>query len=145
MISKTRKVCRDLLQDKKIEKMIFDMCKIISNKDNIDIEDVYNTYAYEKIGEIMENPGKIDQIKSDLANITTDWNSAIYEEYINMEMKENSNHVEGVKIEKGAFKCNNRKCGSDETYYYQTQTRSADEGSTTHVVCSKCGSRYTFC
>ena len=145
MISKTRKLVSNALADKKLEKLIYDMCKNISNKDKMEIGDVYNKLAYEKLGEIIENPDKLESIKKDLNEINIGWDSTVYEEYINIESKENSDHVEGIKVEKSAFKCNNRKCGSNETYYYQTQSRSADEGSTTHVVCSKCGSRYTFC
>ena len=38
------------------------------------------------------------------------------------------------------FKC--RKCSKRETYYYQVQTRSADEPMTTFVTCLNCGNHW---
>ena len=128
-----------------LENNIYEFCKRLSNNESEELEEIYTKVAYEKIGEILENKDKVNDIMKDLKDDTTGWNSIIYKPYMDDVLKENSEQVEGVKVQKGAFRCKNRKCGSDETYYYQSQTRSADEGSTTHVVCSKCGNRYTFC
>ena len=43
---------------------------------------------------------------------------------------------------KGAFTCN--KCKSDRTFYYQLQTRSADEPMTTFVTCLNCNKKWKF-
>jgi len=149
MSTKTRKNYQNVLKTHghsiNIEKQIFDTCKRISKEEDIELEYLYNKITYEKLGEIIENPNLIKEIKDDIKNNILDWDSVIYKDYRDDMLKENSDHIEGVKVQKGAFKCNNPKCRSDETYYYQSQTRSADEGSTTHVVCSKCGCRYTFC
>lgn len=40
----------------------------------------------------------------------------------------------------GMFTCG--RCKSDETTYYQLQTRSADEATTTFVTCLNCGNRW---
>jgi DNA-directed RNA polymerase subunit M/transcription elongation factor TFIIS len=44
------------------------------------------------------------------------------------------------ELKKGNIKC--KKCGSWYTTYTQAQTRSADEGITTFVVCSECSHRF---
>ena len=43
------------------------------------------------------------------------------------------------EVEEGVITC---RCGSKRTYSSQRQTRGGDEGSTTFVVCAKCGKRW---
>ena len=146
MLKNIRKKYQDVLKTHKypptVEKKIYDFCIRLSNSE--DIEEIYTKIAYEKIGEILENKDKYKDIIKDLEKDISGWDSIIYKPYRDDILKENSEQVEGIKVQKGAFKCKNRKCNSDETYYYQSQTRSSDEGSTTRVVCTKCGTRYAF-
>eukprot|EP01012_Entosiphon_sulcatum_P008255 TRINITY_DN1441_c0_g1_i1.p3 TRINITY_DN1441_c0_g1~~TRINITY_DN1441_c0_g1_i1.p3 ORF type:complete len:106 (+),score=27.06 TRINITY_DN1441_c0_g1_i1:136-453(+) len=39
-------------------------------------------------------------------------------------------------------KCHKRECDSDEAYFHQMQTRSADEPMTTFYKCKKCGEQW---
>lgn len=50
--------------------------------------------------------------------------------------------LRNVKRAKGQFPCG--KCRSDNTTYFQMQTRSSDEPMTTYVNCLNCGKRWKF-
>jgi DNA-directed RNA polymerase subunit M/transcription elongation factor TFIIS len=74
------------------------------------------------------------------------YNSSNYEpdeHYISFKEKENRylSIIENpIQIEEGIYEC--RKCKSKKTFSYQLQTRSADEGMTTFVECSKCSVKW---
>lgn len=68
-----------------------------------------------------------------------DWESGLYEE----EQKQIQRLYEEVSkpvVKEGAIQC--YRCGHSRTYYYQIQTRSADEGMTTFYSCTDCGHRW---
>ncbi len=77
----------------------------------------------------------------DITNTKTGWNCSVYKDFKDRLAVDNSALVEGIKVEKGEFTCKNKKCNSRECYFYQLQTRSADEGMTNFVICTKCGER----
>ncbi len=130
---------------RKIEKSIYDMCVNLTKEYEEDsIDDMYNKFAYEKVGEIIHHPDKQKSILDDIKNKVIYWDSVVYEE---IRVKERRNIVDqaaGIKVRKGEFKCRKKDCGSDECYYVQSQTRSSDEGLSTYVFCTKCGGRYSF-
>jgi len=55
-----------------------------------------------------------------------------------MEQEAKKKHTEDTKI--GIFTCG--KCKSQNTTYYEMQTRSADEPMTAFITCLKCGKRW---
>ena len=55
-----------------------------------------------------------------------------------MEQEAKKKHTEDNKI--GIFTCG--KCKSQNTTYYEMQTRSADEPMTAFITCLKCGKRW---
>ena len=129
---------------KRIEQAIYTMCRILSDDYEDGIDDIYRKYAFEKAGQIIQFPDKKDEILQDVDGVVLDWDSVVYSDLRAKENRDTAEHAAGMKVTKGEFKCRNSRCRSDECYYYQDQTRSADEGATTYVVCSKCGHRYAF-
>lgn len=129
---------------KKLEHAIYQMCVSLSKKYEDDLPDIYGKFAFEKTGQLIQHREKVDDIVKDIANETLEWNSVVYAELRDQEGKDTTDHAAGIKVSKGEFICRNSRCKSDECYYYQSQERSADEGFSTRVVCTKCGHRYTF-
>jgi DNA-directed RNA polymerase subunit M/transcription elongation factor TFIIS len=124
------------------EKLIFE----ISKKTN------YEKLAYEKLGEIqfiVNNKKDLeklwDKLFEDLKTDKKVWESSIFE---NLKIKKLSliqqNMFDGAKLQKCEFPCRNKKCRSDQCYFYTEQTRSGDEGSTCFVCCARCSHRYKF-
>ncbi len=126
-----------------IEKEMFETCKVIAKEDDLNMEVVYSYHAYQFAAELMQDTDE-KQVLEDIKNINVDWNSSYYNEIREKEMQLSNLVIEGVKIEKGEYKCRNKKCLSDECYIHQMQTRSGDEGMTTYVTCTKCRTRYKF-
>lgn len=140
---KTRKSLRDIVIDKAAviyENEIYSMCKRICEKEDIDIEQLYPIIAYEKLGELFSASSKSERqnIVKDIRDDIILWDSSTFSIYKEKKDRTNSIISEGIKIQQGEFKC--KKCGSKDCYPYNQQTRSADEGMTTFVIC-KCGTR----
>lgn len=128
----------------RIDNAIRKMCLAFSEEYEDDYDDLYAKFSYEKLGEFIKHPEQKKQIYQDIKNCVVSWDSSVYEKYRYREQKDTQTTASGIKAAKGELKCKNSKCRSDECYYYQDQTRSCDEGATTFVICSKCGSRYHF-
>lgn len=47
-----------------------------------------------------------------------------------------------IEVEEGDWTCRNKMCRSRKCYSFQKQTRSADEGTTTFVVCVICKTQF---
>jgi len=107
-------------------------------------DDTYFSYVYEKIGELKEAPELKERILNDIETYKRGWDSCLYDKYRTNQTREISKIVEGIKVEKGEFPCRNKNCRSKECYFYEQQTRSADEPATVFVVCTKCNTRYKF-
>lgn len=130
----------------KLDKMVWEMVQSSKNVSHEDIDELYRNGMYEKLGEIMrENTDKNrKQVYDDVVKLRLGWGSSFYQQYKDKLAKDDAKSLAQPKVEKGEFPCRNKKCGSKECYFYQLQTRSADEGMTTFVVCTKCGGRYKF-
>lgn len=151
MSSKQRKRVRKELttaygteEAKKLEKLIFSMCKTISKNEKTVITKTYAKHSYQKCGELINNTKYTDKIIEDIENGRIKWDSCAYEEYRQKELNLTEIYAKGIEIKDGEFKCNNKKCGSFKCTYYQKQIRSADEPMTTFVTCTICGSQYSF-
>lgn len=131
-------------ESKKIETKLYDLCANLATEYDDSIEELYRKFAYDKLGELITNPDKKNDILSDIDNKLLGWESCLFKTFRENESKDVKDQVVGMKVSKGEFKCKNIRCKSDECYYYPVQTRSCDEGATNYVVCSKCGGRYTF-
>lgn len=134
----------DSKESKKIETKIFGLCTILATEYDDSLEELYQKFAYDKLGELLTNPSKKADIITDIDNKVIGWESCLFKTFRENESKDAKDQVIGMKVSKGEFKCKNIRCKSDECYYYPVQTRSCDEGATNYVVCSKCGGRYTF-
>lgn len=128
-----------------VEMKIWKMCEGLCEEGE-DIDEVYIRYAYEKVGCILAVKSKEARklVLKDIKNGVIDWNSSNYDDFQRRREINNKQISEGVKVEKGEFKCRNKDCRSNECYYYQSQNRSADEGQTTYVTCTKCSARFKF-
>lgn len=137
--------CMSSKSAKSCESTIYKMCEILSKEYEESINYVYSKYAYEKTGQIIHT-GKSSRklILKDVKNKVLGWDSNVYTEIRNDIEKLNSELVQGIKIEKGEFPCKNKKCGSTECFFFQIQTRSADEPMTVYVTCVECGRMYHF-
>jgi DNA-directed RNA polymerase subunit M/transcription elongation factor TFIIS len=126
---------------KKIEEKIHDA--VLKMYDDV-VDDHYNKYAFEKLGEIVSHPDLVSTIIGDIENAVEGWDSCVYEKLRRKEESITQEQVEGMKVTKGEFTCRNYKCKSDECCYYTSQTRSLDEPASVYVICTKCGTRYCF-
>lgn len=128
-----------------IEIAIYGLCEKLTKEANDPIDELYTKFSYEKVGEIISFPDKINEILANIGDRIIGYESTVYEEFKMNERDCLSERAEGVKMAKGEFKCRDRKCGALECFYYQEQKRSCDEPPTTFVICTKCGCRYSFC
>lgn len=80
---------------------------------------------YEKLGEIMQ---------CDKKDINKILKGRFYEGFDSDLNNKVTSYIERPEVQEGNYQCN--KCGSKKTYYYQLQTRSADEAMTTFVTCA---------
>lgn len=130
---------------KKYEDAIFAACERFSKNTGIPVKQVYPRIAYEIIGEIKSSKDP-DVRKNILSSLESDkffWSSSYYIEYQKAERKQDRKAQEKPKVVEGAFTCRDKTCGSKKCYFYQLQTRSADEPMTCFITCVKCGKRYT--
>ena len=127
----------------KLEKEIYKMCQRLSETEYEDntVEEVYDKYAYEKVGDIINADGEeeINNVINDIKKDIIDWESAPYKEFRERRDEENKQIVQGIKTVKSDYKCKNKECGSRECIQVPMQTRSGDEGTTIFITCLKCG------
>lgn len=128
------------------EERIWKMCNQLGEEYVEDTNEIYGKYAYEKVGCILAAKDRDDRAKvlNDIKGTVLDWDSHNYDEFRRRRNLDNAQIAEGVKVEKGEFKCRKKECKSNECYFYLQQDRSGDEGMTTYVVCTKCSTRYRF-
>jgi len=128
------------------EKQIWRMCQRIAKEKECCTQDIYADIALEKVSQLLSAPNKEKrgEIFENIKKNTTGWDSIVYNDFREKQAMSIAEIINGVELEPSELPCKNKNCKSDRTYYYQRQTRSADEGSTNYVVCSKCGSRYRF-
>ena len=96
----------------------------------------------------LKNPEILDQIKSESIQAHTvafmthqEMRPDKWKELIEEKAKRDINKFEtNVEASTDTFTC--RKCKQNKCTYYQMQTRSADEPSTTFVQCLNCGCRW---
>ena len=98
--------------------------------------------AYQMVGKLIFNCGSdepLDPQKILWEPLGKEWESCLYDK--------EKNHIEKLYAEvgkpvvkEGAIKC--YRCGTNKCFYYQIQTRSADEGMTTFYTCTQCGNRW---
>ena len=148
ILSVLKKNLNDNNQATNFEKEIYKMCQRLS-KDEFEgesVEDIYNKYAFEKIGDIISADGKeeLDKILNDIKNEVIDWNSAPYDEFRKRRDEENEQVIQGLKTEKSDYQCKAKNCGSRECIQTLLQTRSGDEGFSIFVTCLKCGRKARF-
>lgn len=102
-------------------------------------KDVYYSMAYEMLGALSV---------SSKSNLSKDhgkgFDSSIFDDIRKKRKFENARIINPPQLKKGGMKC--RKCGKTNTWFYQLQTRGADEPITTFVICSEsdCRERYTL-
>ena len=118
---------------KDYEAQIYKSCKELYINKDIKFIDFYLSIAYEKVGELFTQE-KPEVITGDI------WDSPIYKNIKDKIDIDINRIINPPKVEKGIHKCG--KCKSDETWYYQLQTRSADEPMTTFITCTKCGKKW---
>lgn len=160
MTSKMRKKVRQTLKEnwkgKKdlkdseidyIENKIYEMCEKIC-EDEEDFEDWYSKIAFEKVGQFIQHPGMKRKIIKDIENLVDDdWQSVVFEAYQKLEKRDNSHQIIGIKVEKGNFQCKNKDCRKKPNegwncIFVSAQTRSADEGMSSFVLCNDCNGIY---
>ncbi len=102
--------------------------------------------AYQMVGKLIFNYEKkqkgedyIDPQKILWEPLGEEWESCLYDK----EKKDIEKlYAEAGKptVKEGAIRC--KRCGKNKCFYYQIQTRSADEGMTTFYTCTECGNRW---
>jgi len=137
-------VLKKKLDDKEavdFEKEIYKMCQRLLEEYDESIEDIYNKYAYEKTGDLMQAKGKEERekIRQDIKGDVRDWDSTPFEGFRKKRDAENLLIVRGIETEKSDYKCKAKGCGSRNIIQQQIQTRSADEPASLFIRCLKCG------
>jgi DNA-directed RNA polymerase subunit M/transcription elongation factor TFIIS len=90
---------------------------------------------YNKLGELMLCK------KDDVDKVLKD-DKFMYKEYEDMRSREIHEYLNPPEVKEGVYVCRNKDCRSKKTYYYQLQTRSADEPMTTFITCAKCKTKW---
>lgn len=132
---------------KRYEKYIYTAAEADATCKNTSVKRSYSELAYELVGRFMycktakDRKVVLEEIK---AGTLDTWSTVLLNEECRKEYEEVSRTTKGVSVKKCAYKCKKPGCPSEECFTYQVQTRRADEGMTTYVVCVKCCSRYKF-
>lgn len=84
-----------------------------------------NQVLYDKMGEIY---------------LSSTNNNDIYKEYENKISIQIDRQLNPPEVKEGQYQC--KKCKSRKTYFYQLQTRSADEPMTTFITCCACDHKW---
>lgn len=134
-----------ILKNKKnvklFEKYIYiQTIKTTEENNETDPNSLYIKYLYEISYELKQNT-KITPIFEALKNGTIGWNGSSFDNIRRNQQEEDDFTVNPFEIAEGVQKCN--KCGSNRTFSYQKQTRSADEGATTFIQCV-CGNKWRY-
>lgn len=112
----------------KLENLYKEVGDLLQDKD-------YAKYLlYNAKGAIYENYIDINTLINECQNNIFGYNSAVYDKLRKLKELENEPIVDGITYQTGAYTC--KKCGSEKTFHYQLQTRSADEPMTTFVMCN---------
>lgn len=106
--------------------------------------EIYCTFAFEKIGELVlakKDKEVLKKVVLDIKKGRGVWESITFEEYRLMYESVIDKSVKRPTPVKGVYICKKNGCGSDLFYTWSLQTRSSDEGMTHFRECAKCGSR----
>ncbi len=102
--------------------------------------------AYQMIGKLIFNyelkergEGYIDPQKILWEPLAGDWESCLYDKE-KKDIEKLYSEAGKPMVKEGSIKC--KRCGKKKCFYYQIQTRSADEGMTTFYTCTECGNRW---
>ena len=133
---------------KKYEKAIYaralnDKTEISKGPENLgDLPLKYREIAFELSGRLVaaaaQNDTSVDAILTE--SLDSELDSELYgAEKKNLE-KLHADSTFKPDVKEGSIQC--RRCRAKRTWYYQMQTRSADEGMCTYYVCAACGYRW---
>ena len=101
--------------------------------------------AYQMVGKLLYNHEKehgknhIDPQKILWEPLGEEWESCLYDKE-KKDIEKLYSQAGKPIVKEGAIKC--KRCGTRKCFYYQIQTRSADEGMTTFYTCTECGNRW---
>lgn len=105
--------------------------------------EAYKEHTFQLIGQFM-TVCDIDALTRSLSTLipVDTFDTSAFDTFKEAAMADIRARTEGVKIEKCDLPCKNPRCRSDKCYFDLAQTRSADEGMTAFVICTKCHARY---
>ena len=102
--------------------------------------------AYQMVGKLIFNYEKkkngedyIDPQKILWEPLGEEWESCLYDKE-KKDIEKLYSEAGKPTVKEGAIRC--KRCGKNKCFYYQIQTRSADEGMTTFYTCTECGNRW---
>lgn len=126
------------------ERAIYQMCCALSKEENVPLDEVYSSYAWEKAGHLMAALGKAQrkEIVQDIKGLVIDWESSVYKEVREQLAKDMGHLTTEIEVQEGDMECG--RCHKKRCYFYQLQTRGGDEGYTNFVTCINCGNRWRF-
>lgn len=119
-----------------IEKYIYQITLKLHNND---IDEYYNSYLYQVIGDIL-NKKKINIILDELKNKKIGWEHESFQEMANYIAEQNDFIKNPFEVEEGVFQC--KSCGSKRVYSYAKQDRSCDEGTSVYAQCVACKAKW---
>ena len=122
------------------EQLIYEMCEHLAKEVfEESIEDVYNYYAFEKIGQLVTGP--VEEVIDDIKN------NRIGNESFYCRKKKKVDSEFSIERKSGIFKCKDPGCRArytKETIMRSEQRRSGDEGMSLIVTCRVCQKEYTL-
>lgn len=120
-----------------IEKYIFEAA-LSSSEDEDIIEENYNQYIYQIIGDILAG----NKLKITLSNIKAKklgWEHSSFEEY-SFKLREQDDFImKPFEVEEGVLQC---RCGSKRVFSFSKQIRASDEGTSIFAECVACKSKW---
>ncbi len=120
---------------------IHQMCQNLSeNTYEEPVNDIYDYYAYEKVGQFMTGSPK--KVLEDIKECRVGTESYFHRKFFEVDILDDDEPM----IRKGVYPCRNRKCRSSktkETTIKMVQKRSSDEGMSVIVTCRVCKKEYT--
>lgn len=106
---------------------------------------LYVRASYEIIGDVSKCEKTTDINK--IINVDRTDNVKVYKSPVYSKQQEKlqdmfSDLAEGIKVKKGEYICRNQKCLQKKCVYFQKQDRGGDEGMSTFITCTVCGTRW---
>lgn len=130
---------REIIDDNCLPSVAFSVLKQITSEKNAT---AFSSFVeskkdlYQLCGKMMTKEISNKELYQEVKKGVREWDSILFKQQRAKEALEIRILTTKMDVVEGLYAC--RRCGSQKTYSRQVQTRSADEGMTSIIQCSKC-------